>query len=186
MHIFPLERLGLFIDGANFHATARALGFEPDFKRLLAMLRERGRLVRAHYYTTLIEDEEEFCAIRPLVDWLAYNGYTTVTKTVRQSADPDARRARGRIDVELAVDAMRLHAGLDHVLIFSGNGEFRSLVAALQGLGKRVSVVSTLATNPAMIADDLRRQADQFIDLADLKDEIVRPQRGAVEARRLR
>jgi len=175
MHFLSSERLGLFIDGANLHGTARALGIDLDFKRLLTMLREQGRLVRAHYYTTLIEDEEEFCSIRPLIDWLAYNGYTTITKAVRQSADTDGRRGRGKIDVELAVDAMRLHQSLDHILIFSGNGDFRSLVSALQQLGKRVTVVSTLATQPAMVADELRRQADQFLDLADLKDQIGRP-----------
>jgi uncharacterized LabA/DUF88 family protein len=180
MYISPIERLGLFIDGANLHATARALGFELDFKRLLAMLREKGRLLSAHYYTTLIQNEEEFCSIRPLIDWLDYNGFTTVTKPVRQSADPDARRTRGKIDVELAVDAMRLQSGLDHVLLFSGNGDFKSLVSALQELGKRVSVVSTLATQPAMIADELRRQADQFIDLVDLQVQIGRTARARV------
>ena len=186
MYFLPSERLGLFIDGANLHATVRALGFDLDFKRLLAMLREQGRLVRAHYYTTLIEDEEEFCSIRPLIDWLDYNGYTTVTKAVRQSADSDSRRARGKIDVELAVDAMRLQPGLDHILIFSGNGDFRNLVSALQELGKRVSVVSTLITQPAMVADELRRQADQFIELADLEAQIGRSRPRAADARRAR
>jgi uncharacterized LabA/DUF88 family protein len=185
MYISPLERLGLFIDGANLHGTARALGLEMDFKRLLTMLREHGRLVRANYYTTLIEDEEEYCSIRPLIDWLDYNGYSTVTKPVRLSTDPDGRRARGKIDVELAVDAMRLQRGLDHILIFSGNGDFTRLVSALQELGKRVSIASTLATNPPMVSDELRRQADHFIDLVDLKDQIFRPQR-ASPARRPR
>ena len=185
MYFSPLERLGLFIDGANLHGTVRALGFELDFKRLLTMLREQGRLVRANYYTTLIEDAEEYCSIRPLIDWLDYNGYTTVTKPVRPSPDLDGRRARGKIDVELAVDAMRLQRGLDHILIVSGNGDFISLVSALQELGKRVSVISTLATNPPMIADELRRQADHFIDLVDLKEQIFRPQRTS-QARRPR
>jgi uncharacterized LabA/DUF88 family protein len=185
MHFSPLERLGLFIDGANLHGTVRALGFELDFKRLLALLREQGRLVRANYYTALIEDEEEYCSIRPLIDWLDYNGYTTVTKSVRPSPEPESRRAKGKIDVELAVDAMRLQRNLDHILIFSGNGDFTTLVSALQELGKRVSIASTIVTKPPMVADELRRQADQFIDLVDLKDQIFRPQR-ASQARRLR
>jgi uncharacterized LabA/DUF88 family protein len=174
MFISPCERLALFIDGTNLYTTSRALGFDLDFKQLLALFREQGHLVRAHYYTTL-EDEEEFCSVKPLVDWLTYNGYATITKPVRRFIDSNGRRFRGKIDVELAVDAMRLQSGLDHIAIFSGNGDFRYLVAALQEQGKRVSIVSTLATQPPMVADELRRQADQFIDLADLEPLIGRP-----------
>jgi NYN domain len=72
------------------------------------------------------------------------------------------------------VDAMRLADALDHVVLFTGDGDFRALVAALQLKGKRVSVISTLQTTPAMVADELRRQADQFIDLAELEDHICR------------
>jgi uncharacterized LabA/DUF88 family protein len=180
MQIFPLERLALFIDGANLHATARALDFDIDFKRLLTLFRDRGNLIRAIYYTTIVEDAEEFSSLRPLVDWLDYNGFTTVTKVARQFAEADGRRMRSKIDVDLAVDAMRLQAGLDHLFIFSGNGDFTSLVATLQDLGKRVSVVSTLST----VADELRRQADQFIDLLDIKDHILRLERPIAQNRK--
>ena len=186
MHILPLERVGLFIDGANLHATARSLDLEIDFRRLLSLFRERGRLIRAMYYTIMVEDDEEFSSVRPLIDWLDYNGFTTVTKLVRQSTDPDSRRIRSKIDVNLAVDAMRLQSGLDHLILFSGNGDFTSLVATLQDLGKRVSVVSTLSTQPAAVADELRRQADQFIDIVDLKDDISRLERRTVRPARLR
>jgi uncharacterized LabA/DUF88 family protein len=81
------------------------------------------------------------------------------------------------MDIELAVDAMELAEHLDHIVLFSGDGDFRTLVEALQHKGKRVSVVSTLTTQPPMVADELRRQADQFIDLADLQKDICRTQR---------
>jgi uncharacterized LabA/DUF88 family protein len=174
MYFYPSERVVLFIDGANLYATAKALGFDIDYKRLLALFREQGQLVRALYYTALAE-EQEYSSIRPLIDWLDYNGYTMVTKPTKEFTDASGRRKiKGNMDIELAVDAMELSDFLDHVVIFSGDGDFRCLVEALQHKGKRVSVVSTLATQPPMVADELRRQADQFIDLANLQNEIGR------------
>jgi uncharacterized LabA/DUF88 family protein len=174
MIFYPTERIALFIDGANLYATAKSLAFDIDYKRLLAMFRSKGQLVRALYYTALIEDQE-YSSIRPLIDWLDYNGYTMVTKPTKEFIDAAGRRKiKGNMDIELAVDAMELAEHLDHIVLFSGDGDFRSLVEALQHKGKRVSVVSTLTSNPPMVADELRRQADQFIDLAYLQDEIGR------------
>jgi len=174
MDFYPNERVALFIDGANFYATAKSLGFDIDYKRLLTLFGGKGQLVRALYYTALIDDQE-YSSIRPLIDWLDYNGYTMVTKPTKEFVDAAGRRKiKGNMDIELAVDAMELSEYLDHVVLFSGDGDFRSLVEALQHKGKRVSVVSTLATNPPMVADELRRQADQFIDLANILEEIGR------------
>src|ERR1700687_2930583 len=170
MHFYPNERLALFIDGAHLYATAKALGFDIDYKRVLAVFREKGRLVRAYYYTALVEDQE-YSPIRPLIDWLDYNGYTMVTKPTKEFTDALGRRKiKGNMDIELTVDAMRLVEHLDHVVLFTGDGDFRALVAAMQMRGRRVSVGSTLQTQPPMVADELRRQADQFIDAAGLKD----------------
>jgi len=174
MHFYPTERVAIFIDGANLYATAKALGFDIDYKRLLALFRTKGHLVRALYYTALVEDQE-FSSIRPLVDWLDYNGYTMVTKPTKEFTDALGRRKiKGNMDIELTVDAMRLVEHLEHVILFTGDGDFRALVAAMQMRGCRVSVVSTLQTQPPMVADELRRQADQFIDLADLESQIAR------------
>ena len=173
-NFYENERVALFIDGANLYSAARALGFDIDYRRLLKVFREKGRLVRAYYYTALVEDQE-YSPIRPLIDWLDYNGYTMVTKPTKEFTDATGRRKiKGNMDIELAVDAMELSEHLDHIVLFSGDGDFRSLVDALQHKGKRVSVVSTLVTNPPMVADELRRQADQFIDLAHLQNEIGR------------
>ncbi|HEY8263187.1 MAG TPA: NYN domain-containing protein [Methyloceanibacter sp.] len=174
MDFYPNERVALFIDGANLYATTKALGFDIDYKRLLVHFRRHGQLVRALYYTALVEDQE-YSSIRPLIDWLDYNGYTMVTKPTKEFTDATGRRKlKGNMDIELAVDAMELSEHLDHIVLFSGDGDFRSLVEALQHKGKRVSVVSTLTTTPPMVADELRRQADQFIDLAFLQEEIGR------------
>ena len=179
MTIHPQERIGLFIDGANLYAAARALGFDIDFKRLLELFEAQGRLIRAFYYTALIEDQE-YSPIRPLIDWLDYNGYTMVTKPTKEFTDSAGRRKiKGNMDIELAVDVMEMAAHLDHVILFSGDGDFRRLVEAVQGQGLRVSVVSTVRSQPPMIADELRRQADCFIELQDLEPDIARdlPQR---------
>ncbi len=174
MKFYPSERIALFIDGANLYATAKSLGFDIDYKRLLEVFRTPAILVRALYYTALAEDQE-YSSIRPLIDWLDYNGYTMVTKPTKEFTDASGRRKiKGNMDIELAVDAMQLADHLDHVVLISGDGDFRYLVEALQRMGKRVSVVSTLQTQPPMIADELRRQADQFIDLADLEADISR------------
>lgn len=174
MHFYEAERVALFIDGANLHAASRSLGFDIDFKRLLAVFRERARLVRALYYTAVDEDPE-YSSIRPLIDWLDYNGFTMVTKPAKSFTDADGlRRLKGNMDVELAVDAIRLAPQLDHIVLFTGDGDFRSLAAVLQEMGKRVSVVSSLVTHPPMVADELRRQADQFIEISDLQAVIGR------------
>ena len=174
MHFYPTERVALFIDGANLYATAKTLGFDIDYKKLLTLFRGKGQLVRALYYTALAEDQE-YSSIRPLIDWLDYNGFTIVTKPTKEFTDAMGRRKiKGNMDIELAVDAMQLADSLDHIVLFSGDGDFRSLVEALQQKGKRVSVVSTLQTQPPMVADELRRQADQFVDLADLEQQICR------------
>ena len=174
MNFYPDERVALFIDGANLYGTAKALGFDIDYKRLLGFFRKRARLIRAIYYTALLEDAE-YSPVKPLIDWLDYNGYRVVTKPAKEFTDSmGRRRIKGNMDIELAIDVMQLAESLDHVVLFSGDGDFRSLVAAVQARGRRVSVVSTLTTRPPMIADDLRRQTDQFIDLADLRDEIGR------------
>jgi len=174
MHFYPHEKIALFIDGANLYSAAKALQFDIDYKRLLALFRQKGQLVRALYYTALAEDQE-YSSIRPLIDWLDYNGYTMVTKPTKEYTDSMGRRKlKGNMDIELTVDAMRLADNLDHIVLFSGDGDFKSLVAAIQQKGKRVSVVSTLQTQPPMVADELRRQSDQFIDLADLEQMICR------------
>ncbi|WP_419910434.1 NYN domain-containing protein [Hoeflea sp.] len=179
----PREKISLFIDGANLYATAKSLGFDIDYRKLLTSFQGRGYLLRAYYYTALIEDQE-YSSIRPLIDWLDYNGYRVVTKPAKEFTDAGGRRKiKGNMDIELAVDAMEQSETVDHLVIFSGDGDFKSLVAALQRRGRKVSVVSTLATQPAMIADCLRRQADNFIDLASLKSEIGRAESERPQAR---
>ena len=168
------EKVALFIDGANLYSTAKAIGFDIDYKRLLKEFQGQAYLLRAYYYTALIEDQE-YSSIRPLIDWLDYNGYKVITKPVKEFVDSAGRRkVKGNMDIELAVDAMELVESVNHVVLFSGDGDFRSLVEALQRKGRKVSVVSTLKTQPPMIADDLRRQADHFIDLASLANKIGR------------
>ena len=168
------EKIALFIDGANLYATAKSLGFDIDYKRLLVEFQSKGYLLRAYYYTALAEDQE-YSSIRPLIDWLDYNGYTVVTKPTKEFVDSSGRRkVKGNMDIELAVNVMEMAELVDHVVLFSGDGDFRSLVEAVQRKGRKVSVVSTLSTQPPMIADELRRQADHFLDLAMLQSKVGR------------
>ena len=171
------ERLALFIDGSNLYAAANSLGFDIDYKLLRQEFMRRGKLLRAFYYTALLENEE-YSPIRPLVDWLNYNGFSMVTKPAKEYTDSMGRRkVKGNMDIELTVDALELAPHIDHAVLFSGDGDFRPLIEAMQRQGVRVSVVSTIRSQPPMIADELRRQADNFIELEELKDVIGRPPR---------
>src|SRR3954468_6453952 len=178
------NHIALFIDGANLHATARTLGFDIDYKRLLKEFEGRGSLLRAFYYTAISEDQE-YSSLRPLTDWLSYNGYTVVTKAVKEFTDASGRRKiKGNMDIELAVDAMALADQIDQMVLFSGDGAFRSLVEAIQRHGVRVTVISTVSTQPPVIADELRRQADVFTDLAGFRSKLSRaPSARATSAR---
>src|SRR5882724_4557874 len=169
-----LGKIAVLIDGANLYATSKTLGFDIDYKRLLKEFQSRGTLLRAIYYTAIIEDQE-YSSIRPLIDWLDYNGYAVVTKATKEYIDASGRRkVRGNMDIELAVDALELAEHVDQIVLFSGDGDFRCLVEALQRRGVRVTVVSTISSQPPMIADELRRQADVFTDLTDLHSRIGR------------
>ncbi len=173
-HFYPEEKLAVFIDGANLYAAAKSLEFDIDYKRLLTFISGQSRLVRAFYYTALMEDQE-YSPIRPLIDWLDYNGYTMVTKPAKEFTDSMGRRkVKGNMDIELAIDMMEIADHVDHIVLFSGDGDFRRLVESVQRKGVRVTVVSTIRTSPPMVADELRRQADHFIDLMSLSEQIER------------
>ena len=174
MSLSPTNKIALFIDGANLYATAKTLGFDIDYKRLLKEFQSRGTLLRAFYYTAIIEDQE-YSSIRPLIDWLDYNGYTVVTKAAKEFTDGSGRRRiKGNMDIELAVDAMELAEHVDQMVLFSGDGDFRSLVESVQRRGVRVTVISTVSTQPPMVADELRRQADVFTDIVQMRQQIGR------------
>lgn len=175
MTLYPTDRVALFIDGANLYASARALNADLDFKKMVESFRDRAVLTRAYYYTAVMEGEE-FSPIRPLIDFLDYNGFHVVTKPVKRFTDGQGHiRTKGNMDIEIAVDMLELAPHIDHAILFSGDGDFRRVVEAVQARGVRVTVVSTLKVQPPHIADELRRQADDFIELAELIAEFGRP-----------
>ena len=156
MRFLPNERTALFIDGVNLYRASRNLGFDIDYHNLIKYFWERTNVVRAHYYSTLLESEK-YSPLKPLTDWLAYNGYALVIKTAKEFTDAAGnRRVKGSMEVDLAVDLLELVPAIDHVVLFSGNSDFRRLVDAVQRKGVRVSLVSSMRTRPPMVADDLR------------------------------
>lgn len=175
MSFYPTDRIALFIDGANLYSAAKALNFDIDYRKLLDEFKKRGILVRAYYYTALVEGDD-YSPVRPLVDWLDYNGFTLITKTAREFTDSQGRkRWRGDMDIEIACDMMEMAEHCDHLVLFSGDGDFRRLLESVQRKGARVTVVSTVKSQPPMTSDELRRQADTFVDLADLQTVVGRP-----------
>lgn len=177
MAFYKDEKLAVLIDGTNLYAAARGLGLEIDFRKLNQEFRKRGRLLRINYYTTIIETEEHN-PVKPLVDWLSYNGFNTVVKNAREYSDRDGRRRfRGSMDIEIATDMLELASSLDHIVLFAGNGDFRRVVEAVKAKGVRVTVISSVKSQPQVIADELRREADAFIDLDEMADLIARPRK---------
>src|SRR6202171_769906 len=176
MHFLPNERVVLFIDGANLYSASRNLGFDVDYRNLLEFFRRQAHVIRAYYYSAVLETEE-YSPLKPLTDWLAYNGYTLGTKTAKKFTDSAGRRrVKGNMDIEVAVDMLELAPRLDHAILFSGDSDFRRLVEAMQRNGGRVSVVASIRPTPPMVADELRRQADQFMELAEIAPEFTRRQ----------
>lgn len=164
MHFFP-GRTYVAIDGANLHSTTKALGVEVDFAKLLAVLGEGTDLLRANYFTA-IDESSGVSTIRPFCDYLAYNGYSVVSKPAKSFSGTDGqRRIKGNMDIEIAVDALEMARHYDNYVLMSGDGDFTYLVKSLQRAGKRVIVVSAL--NQGVLADELRRASDRFVDLSD-------------------
>jgi len=156
----------------------KTLDFEIDYGALLAFFKGKSRLIRANYYTALVEDDE-YSVIRPLIDWLEYNGWHAVTKPAKSLTDRNGRRyMKGDMDPEMIVDMLSFAPHIDHLVLFSGDGDFRVAIEALQMQGVRVTVVSTMKSKPAMLADELRRQADDFIEIADMDKVFGRPKSG--------
>ncbi len=108
MHFLPDERTALFIDGANLYSASRNLGFDVDYRNLLEYFRKKTHVIRAYYYSAVLETEE-YSPLKPLTDWLAYNGYTLVTKPAHEFTDATGRRrVKGNMDIELAIDMLEL------------------------------------------------------------------------------
>ena len=177
MAFYPDERIAIFIDGANFYSTGKSLEFDIDYKKMLELFKGKGRLIRANYYTALLE-QDDYSPIRPLIDWLDYNGYHVITKPAKSYTDRDGRtRVKGDMDIEMTVDMITLADHVDHIILCTGDGDFRAAIEAVQRKGTRVSVLSSMATRPAMLSDELRRQADAVIEIADMGKLIGRPKR---------
>lgn len=177
-YFLPNDRCALFIDGSNLYSASRNLGFDVDYKNLLEFFRKQTNIIRAYYYSAILETEE-YSPLKPLTDWLSYNGYAVVSKAAKEFTDATGRRRiKGNMDIEIATDMLLLAntRRIDHFVLFSGDSDFRRVVEAVQALSVRVSVVSTVKSSPPIIADDLRRQVDHFIELADIAPEFTRRQ----------
>ena len=171
-----VERTALFIEGPSLYTASRSLGFDVDYRELLKVFSSKGHLIRAYYYSAILENDE-YSPLKPLTDWLAYNGYTLVTKPAKEFTDATGRRRiKGDMGVEIACDMLELAPRLDKAFLFSGDADYRRLIEAMQSKGVRIAVVSSLRTAPAMVADRLRRQADEFVELANIAPSITRRQ----------
>jgi uncharacterized LabA/DUF88 family protein len=173
------EKIAIFIDGVNLFAASKQIEFNIDYNRLLVFFREQAYVLRASYYTVIAENpDDSTVTIKPLLDWLDYNGYRVVTKKVKEYVDSIGRKKlKGSIDIDFSVDCLEYAKHVDHLVLFTGNGDFKSLIEALQRMGKKVTVVSTIDEDSksggySVVSDDLRRIADHFIDLNSIRDQV--------------
>lgn len=162
------DKVAIFIDGGSTYAAAKSLNIDIDYKCLPAAICPKAKVVRAAYYTVAVERPDEFRPMQSLLDFLSYNGFIVTAREVREYEG--GRRERGSIAVDLALDALELSAHVDHVFILTGDLDFLPLIEGIQRRGRRVTIVSTVNA----CADELRRQADTFIDLVDIKGIISR------------
>lgn len=165
------ERFALFIDGSNLNATIQRLELKVDYVRLLEFFQGRGRLLRAYYYTALPKRSVESDLV-PFIDFLDFNGYTIVSKPTREYYDAatNERRTKGNMDMELALDMLKLAPYIDHAYLFSGDGDFCRLLGEVQDKGVRVTVVSSTHTDT--LSKALQRKADEFLELQDIASEV--------------
>lgn len=181
MAFYPEDRLAIFIDGANLYSTLKLLDFEIDYSLLLSFFKAKSKLIKANYYTALLEDAD-FSPIRPLIDWLDYNGYHVISKPARHQTDRDGRsKIKGNMDIEIVVDMLTLAPHVDHMVLFSSDGDFAAAIKAVQAQGVRVTIMSSMKTNPPMLGDALRRQADAMMELADMDKLIGRQKRQYIQ-----
>jgi len=169
-----MKRTAIFIDGSNLHATTKALHWNMDYKRLRDWLNASYTTTGLNYYTAVRQVENN--PVVNLVNWLSYNGFRVKSKETKEWVDIKGHtHVKGNMDIEMAVDALLLAEtnSVDHMLFFTGDGDFRRVVEAIQDKGVTVSVASTL--KPPMIADELRRQADDFVELFDHKEKFGAP-----------
>lgn len=171
------QRIVLMIDGPNFYASIKSLEIDVNYKAVLNKFRLQGHVVDAIYYTA-VDESKDHIAIKPTLDWLEFNGFTLRQKPTKSFFLNGEMKIKGNMDVEIAVDALRLASHVDHLVLFSGDGDFRYLVQAVKEMGVMVTVVSTLGDREnhvqRMCADELRRVANVFIDLKEIRDEISR------------
>lgn len=149
----------VMIDGLNTHYCFKSLGFSPDYKKMLDYFKRITILKKVYYFVVIDKDQEENSIIR-LIDWLDYNGF------ICKVTDTDERN-KG-IQVDFTVQVMKLIPVVDHYVLFTGNSQFVPLVRHLDDAGKVVTVCSTML-NQKMVSDSLRRAADNFVELNDLR-----------------
>lgn len=165
------ERVSFFIEGANFYAAAKTGNVTVDYRKLLSHFEDNSIFKRAYYYTAVAEDQE-YNSIKPLLDFLEYNGYSLVTKPLKEFIDGQGRRkTKGSLDVEMTVDMLNACKFSDHIVLFSGDSDFLPVIQEMKRNGIRVTVVSHMET----VADDIRRAADRFVNLMHVAPLIGRP-----------
>jgi len=174
-----LKRAALLIDGSNAYASGMALGFQIDYVKFLSFFRKRYDINRALYFTAL-PPKDMVSPLRPMTTFLEHNGYTVVSKETKDYINHAGEKKRkGNMDCEIAVYATKYAEVVDEMVLFSGDGDFRCVVERVQELGTRVTVLSTLVGH--MVADSLRRQADEFIELDSMRADIEHMKNGAVK-----
>jgi uncharacterized LabA/DUF88 family protein len=176
-------RVALFIDGESLNEATKALGSNVDFRKLRDVFGSQNRLLRAHYYALV--PPREFVTIKPLLDWLSFNGYSVTEKPLKERVSSNGHaRMSGSIAIELTIDALQTAPHVDTIVLVTGDCRYRPLVSEIQMRGVRVIAVSTRAVRPAVISDELVRQVDEFVELADLLPQISRSRspREAVDA----
>jgi uncharacterized LabA/DUF88 family protein len=170
-NVLANKRIALFIDGANFYVSTKVVGFDMDWKRFIEYYEQQGDFIRAYYYSGIIPRVEgEHDSMRGVLDWISYNRFQLRSKPAKVFIDPVTQRrtVKGNMDIEICIDAWNMAPHITDMYLFSGDGDFIPLVEKVQSQGVRVHVISTTDEKNSMCADGLRRQCDNYYELATL------------------
>lgn len=168
------EPTAVLIDGYNTLSTTKLLKFDIDFRKLLNLFQNKTRLVKIYYFASLRDNPADHDPMIPVIQWMMYNGYNVISKKMNEFMNIDNIQSKGNMDVEISVTVLEMVKSVDHIVLFTGDENFRFLIEAVQRMGTRITVCSSMQCQPQIMSDDLRRQADNFIELNNLKSEIQR------------
>ncbi len=163
-----VERIAIFIDGANMFYAQRKIGWHIDYKKVYDFYAKQAQVYNAFYYTSVTNPLDP--GMEGFLRALTGMGYTVRRKTVKEIADQESGQIirKANLDIEIVIDMLTTADLYDRAALISGDGDFERAVEYLRGRGKRIEGLGVRS----MAAYDLVNAMDQYLYLEDYRDEM--------------